>query len=233
MSVTRLKRKHRKNIARANNETRKIKNLLRTPVLKNVDLDELKSKFGEATAPDVAAKSNVPPAHQEHQPGTQPTQAKATAKPEAQSDVSTPGAKAPKAEAKAEAPKTEAKPEAPAESLFEKVSHAATDAVQAVKHAATDAVEAVTHNSVVEKVTDAVVHNSLVEKATGAVQEAAHNVVEGTRQLLDGEAKSPEANQATEANQTAGTGFDTAEAVTKPVTEDGQAGEHPEPEIAL
>ena len=145
MSVTRLKRKHRKNIARANNETRKIKNLLRTPVLKNVDLDELKAKFGEATPPDVAAKSNVPPAHQEHQPGTQPTQAKATAKPEAQSDVSTLGAKA-------EISKPEAKAEAPAESLFDKVTHAATAAADAVKHAASDAVEAVTHNSLVEKV---------------------------------------------------------------------------------
>ena len=79
--------------------------------------------------------------------------------------------------------------------------------------------------------TDAVVHNSLVEKATEAVQEAAHNVVEGTKQLLEN--KSPEENQATEANQTGTTGFDAAEAVTKPVTEEGQAGEHPKPEIAL
>jgi len=55
MSVTRLKRKHRKNIARANNETKKIKDLLRTPVLKNVDLDELKSRFGQ-TAPEAADK---------------------------------------------------------------------------------------------------------------------------------------------------------------------------------
>ena len=218
MSVTRLKRKHRKNIARANNETRKIKNLLRTPVLKNVDLDELKSKFGQATPPDVAAKSNVPPALQE-QPATQPMTAQPAAKKE----------KAAKPEAKAEAPKPEA--EAPAESLLDKVAHAATAAAEAVKHAASDAVEAVTHNSVVEKVTDAVVHNSLVEKATEAVQEAAHNVVEGTKQLLEN--KSPEENQATKANQTGTPGFDAAEAVTKPVTAEGQAGEHPKPEIAL
>jgi hypothetical protein len=45
MSVTRLKRKHRKNIARANNKQNIIKNLLRTPVLKNVDLEELKANF--------------------------------------------------------------------------------------------------------------------------------------------------------------------------------------------
>ncbi|WP_201978886.1 hypothetical protein [Hymenobacter rubidus] len=45
MTVTRLKRKHRKNIARANNKQHIIKELLRTPVLKNVDLEELKSRF--------------------------------------------------------------------------------------------------------------------------------------------------------------------------------------------
>ena len=221
MSVTRLKRKHRKNIARANNETRKIKNLLRTPVLKNVDLDELKSKFGQATPPDVAAKSPVAPAQQEQQPAAQPTAATPAAKQEAAKQ------EAPKPEAKAEAPKAEA----PAESLLDKVTHAAAAAAEAVKHAASDAVEAVTHNSLVEKVTDAVVHNSLVEKATGAVQEAAHNVVEGAKHVL--ESQSPENNQATQANQTGTTGFDAAEAVTKPVTEEGQAGEHPKPEIAL
>ncbi|UOQ52465.1 MULTISPECIES: hypothetical protein [Hymenobacter] len=50
MSVTRLKRKHRKNIARANNKQRIIKQLLLTPVLKNVDLDELKSRFNGGSA---------------------------------------------------------------------------------------------------------------------------------------------------------------------------------------
>lgn len=50
MSVTRLKRKHRKNIARANNKQRVIKQLLLTPVLKNVDLDELKSRFTKSEA---------------------------------------------------------------------------------------------------------------------------------------------------------------------------------------
>ncbi|MCC2546713.1 hypothetical protein LJY25_09690 [Hymenobacter sp. BT175] len=51
MSVTRLKRKHRKNIARANNKQRIIKQLLLTPVLKNVDIEELKSRFNGGTAP--------------------------------------------------------------------------------------------------------------------------------------------------------------------------------------
>ncbi|OGX89279.1 hypothetical protein BEN47_07735 [Hymenobacter lapidarius] len=64
MSVTRLKRKHRKNIARANNKKHIIKELLRTPVLKNVDLEELKSRFttnggvsDSAAAPKTAAKA--------------------------------------------------------------------------------------------------------------------------------------------------------------------------------
>ncbi len=180
MSVTRLKRKHRKNIARANNEVRKIKNLLRTPVLKNVDLEELKSKFGQATPPDVAAESNAPVARK--------------------------------------ADKAAAKTEAKEEGLLAKVAHAASAAADAVKHVAADAA-------------DAVVHNSLVEKATDAVQEAAHNLVEGAKHVL--ESKSPEDNQATKANQTGTAGFDAAEANTKPVTEEGQAGEHPKPEIAL
>jgi ribosomal protein L12E/L44/L45/RPP1/RPP2 len=63
MSVTRLKRKHRKNIARANNKKSIIKELLRTPVLKNVDLEELKSRFttpgAAAAAPAKAAAKSV------------------------------------------------------------------------------------------------------------------------------------------------------------------------------
>jgi hypothetical protein len=57
MTVTRLKRKHRKNIARANNKQHIIKELLRTPVLKNVDLDELKSRFTTTGAAAPAAKA--------------------------------------------------------------------------------------------------------------------------------------------------------------------------------
>jgi len=61
MSVTRLKRKHRKNIARANNKQHIIKELLRTPVLKNVDLEELKSRFATA-APAAEAPAKKAPA---------------------------------------------------------------------------------------------------------------------------------------------------------------------------
>ncbi|SNR62169.1 MULTISPECIES: hypothetical protein [Hymenobacter] len=55
MSVTRLKRKHRKNIARANNKQRIIKQLLLTPVLKNVDVEELKARFPQGAAKTEAA----------------------------------------------------------------------------------------------------------------------------------------------------------------------------------
>jgi hypothetical protein len=54
MSVTRLKRKHRKNIARANNKQRVIKQLLLTPVLKNVDIEELKARFSKPEATTAA-----------------------------------------------------------------------------------------------------------------------------------------------------------------------------------
>ena len=177
MSVTRLKRKHRKNIARANNETRKIKNLLRTPVLKNVDLDELKARFGQSAPAAVADEKKNP------------------------------------------------EPEVKAEGLFDKVTHAASAAADKVKQLATDAADAVTHTA-----------------AFGTMQEAAHNLVEGAKHMLDSqeapapaaaEPASPEQNQATDANQTGTEGYDAAEAETKPVNEDGQEGEHPKPEIAL
>ncbi|MGV3589701.1 MAG: hypothetical protein ACO1OF_22025 [Adhaeribacter sp.] len=60
MAVTRLKRKHRKNIARANNKQRVIKQLLATPVIKNVDVEELKAQFGK-TAPAAPAKPAAEP----------------------------------------------------------------------------------------------------------------------------------------------------------------------------
>ncbi|UOR00110.1 hypothetical protein MUN81_08720 [Hymenobacter sp. 5317J-9] len=124
MSVTRLKRKHRKNIARANNKQHIIKELLRTPVLKNVDIEELKSRF--ATTGGVAG-------------------------------------------AVAAVKKT-------ASAAADKVKEVVADAVETVKEAVTPATD-----------------------DTAANAEA----------------------------------FDAAEAVTKPVNEDGQEGEHPKPEIAL
>jgi len=139
MSVTRLKRKHRKNIARANNKQHIIKELLRTPVLKNVDIEELKSRF--TTTGSVAG------------------------------------------------------------------------AVAAVKETATAVVDKA------KAVADAVVHSDVVEKAKEVVADA----VDSVKEAVSG-------TDETAANAEA---FDDAEAVTKPVNEDGQEGEHPKPEIAL
>ena len=60
MAVTRLKRKHRKNIARANNKQRVIKQLLATPVIKNVDVEELKAQFGKTSAAPAAPVAAEP-----------------------------------------------------------------------------------------------------------------------------------------------------------------------------
>ena len=117
MTATRLKRKHRKNIARANNKQRIIKQLLLTPVLKNVDVDALKASFS-------TGRPNIAPKAQE-----------------------------------------------------------------------------VTHDT---------------EPAAATSSDS---------QL--------ESNAQSEVNQTSTPGFDAAEAVTKKVNEDGQAGEHPKPEIEL
>ena len=124
MSVTRLKRKHRKNIARANNKQHIIKELLRTPVLKNVDLEELKSRFTTTggVAGAVAAVKNKPTA------------------------------------------------------AATKVKEVVADAVEPAKEAVSSTDATATENAAA---------------------------------------------------------FDAAEAVTKPVNEDDQAGEHPKPEIAL
>ena len=127
MSVTRLKRKHRKNIARANNKQHIIKELLRTPVLKNVDIEELKANFPKKGAAGAVAA----------------------------------------------------------------VKETAAKAVDKVKEVAAE---------VVEKVKDVVATDDSTE------------------------------TNAAPANAEA---FDDAEAVTKPVNEDGQEGEHPKPEIAL
>lgn len=65
MGVTRLKRKDRKNKARANNRVAKIKQLLSTPVIKNVDVEELKARFNQSennqqTAGNAAPQPSAP-----------------------------------------------------------------------------------------------------------------------------------------------------------------------------
>ena len=126
MSVTRLKRKHRKNIARQNNKQRIIKQLLLTPVLKNVDIEELKASFNGGAAPAQSATKAE----------------KAAARSQKQADA------------------------------------------------------------------------NAAEAAGSATPASAPT-------------------QSVEANQTGTEGFDEAEAVTKPVNEDGQEGDKPKPEIAL
>ncbi|MGI4885602.1 MAG: hypothetical protein ACRYFR_11645 [Janthinobacterium lividum] len=206
MSVTRLKRKHRKNIARANNKQHIIKNLLRTPVLKNVDLDELKARF---TTPEGAA-----PAAKAEAPAAPVAKAEAPAAPVAKEEAPA---------AKAEAPAAQ---EA---SFFDKAKQAVSGAVEAVshsevldkaKHAVSDAVDAVSHSEVVEK-----------------AKEVAGNVVDTVKHAVgaDAPAEADQAPKAPAADKTAenAADFDDAEAVTKPVNDDGQEGEHPKPEIAL
>lgn len=47
MGVTRLKRKERKNRAIANNKQAAIKDLIKKPVIKNVDIEAIKKEFAE------------------------------------------------------------------------------------------------------------------------------------------------------------------------------------------
>ncbi|MGV3560636.1 hypothetical protein [Larkinella arboricola] len=47
MGVTELKRKDKKNKARANNKIARIKQLLRRPDIKNVDVEAIKASFAE------------------------------------------------------------------------------------------------------------------------------------------------------------------------------------------
>ena len=143
MSTTRLKRKHRKNIARANNKQTVIKQLLLTPVLKNVDIEELKAKF--------------------------PT------KDGAASRVSS-------------------------------AKEAATSTIDKVKEVAAEVVDTVSHSEVVEK-----------------AKEVVGDIVEKVQSVVGGNDTASENAES----------FNDAEAVTKPVNEDSQEGEHPKPEIAL
>ncbi len=59
MAVTRLKRKDRKNKARANNKQRIIKQLLATPVIKNVDVEALKAQFSASTPTATTAPATA------------------------------------------------------------------------------------------------------------------------------------------------------------------------------
>ncbi|GAB3900420.1 hypothetical protein GCM10028803_23270 [Larkinella knui] len=56
MGVTELKRKDQKNKARANNKIARIKQLLRRPDVKNVDVEAIKASFAEKKAAAAAQK---------------------------------------------------------------------------------------------------------------------------------------------------------------------------------
>ncbi|MEQ9375768.1 MAG: hypothetical protein RIG68_11350 [Imperialibacter sp.] len=106
MGVTRLKRKGRKNRNVSASRQFSIKHLTATPVIKNVDLEELKKQF---SAPKPAAKKETPapkaeaPAVEATAPATEAPVAEAPAK-----EAKKPAAK------KAAAPKKEAAPKAKA-----------------------------------------------------------------------------------------------------------------------
>ena len=63
MAVTRLKRKDRKNKAVANNRIERVKQLLRVPVIANVDPEELKAQFKNNKG--TSAKAEKAPAKEE------------------------------------------------------------------------------------------------------------------------------------------------------------------------
>jgi hypothetical protein len=228
MSVTRLKRKHRKNIARANNKQHIIKNMLRTPVLKNVDLEELKANFPAAAAKAVASvKESV-------QDAASSVQEAAT------------GAVEKVKEAAASVQEAGAGAVAKVKEVAQDAKATVTDATEAVtsgsvvdkaREAVSSAVDAVTHSDVVEKAkdvvsdaVDAITHSDLASKAS----EVAGDLLDRAKNLFGGsDDKKEEAAPATDETAANAESFDDAEAVTKPVNEDGQEGEHPKPEIAL
>lgn len=45
MAVTRLKRKEKRNRAKANNRIAKIKQMIKKPVIKNIDIEAIKQEF--------------------------------------------------------------------------------------------------------------------------------------------------------------------------------------------
>jgi hypothetical protein len=58
MAVTRLKRKERKNRARATNRQAKIKNLTAKPVIKNIDIEAVKQEFAAKTEKGSKTKAS-------------------------------------------------------------------------------------------------------------------------------------------------------------------------------
>lgn len=80
MGVTRLHRKDRRNKSKAKNKIKAIRQLTAKPVIKNVDIEELKASFNKAdkAKPSTAKEKKAAPSKEE----------KATAKAEPKADAS-------------------------------------------------------------------------------------------------------------------------------------------------
>jgi hypothetical protein len=72
MAVTRLKRKERRNMAKANDRQAKIKQFTTKPVIKNVDIEAIKLEFAQKKAAGVATEAQAAkPAQTEAAPKTE------------------------------------------------------------------------------------------------------------------------------------------------------------------
>lgn len=221
MSVTRLKRKHRKNIARANNKQHVIKELLRTPVLKNVDLEELKARFPAASLSAAGVAGAVA--------AVQETAATAVA------NVQEAAAHVAQSELVAQAKEAAGAAVEQVEAVAALVAE--SDVVEKVKEAATAVVDQVS------AVAETIAHTTSdvfaqAKEVVGDVVDQVKAAVSGPAETVTLPAADEPANNATAADTTDETAdnaatFEDAEAVTKPVNTDGQGGEHPKPEIAL
>ncbi|RYD70729.1 MAG: hypothetical protein EOP53_24905 [Sphingobacteriales bacterium] len=79
MAVTRLKRKDRKNKAVANNRIERVKQLLRVPVIANVDPEELKAQFKNNKGTSAKAeKTEKAPAAKKEETEAAPAQESAS-----------------------------------------------------------------------------------------------------------------------------------------------------------
>ncbi len=61
MAVTRLKRKEKKNVARAKARVKEIKRLGLRPVIKNVDVEAIKAEFAAKTSGKAEKKAKAAP----------------------------------------------------------------------------------------------------------------------------------------------------------------------------
>ncbi|MFT6054657.1 MAG: hypothetical protein ACJAXX_002673 [Roseivirga sp.] len=115
MAITRLKRKARRNKQRSAGRVLKIKQLTQTPVLVNVDKEELKASFAPVAQTEEAPKAEQVEAKTEEAPKAKKVKAETEEAPKAEKvDADTEEApKAKKAKAAKEITETAAEDEAP------------------------------------------------------------------------------------------------------------------------